>query len=100
MASLQDAIISEQIFCIALFVRFIGLQLTYTDSKINKTKEAFPMKKNHKKYPHLAIVKPSQPTYPNAADSRYFANKALNIITGIVSGMGLASAMLFMVTLA
>ena len=58
------------------------------------------MKKNHKKYPHLTIVKPSQPAYPNAADSRYFTTRALNILTGIVSGMGLASAMLFMVTLA
>jgi len=58
------------------------------------------MKKNHKKYPHLTIVKPNQPAYPNAADSNYFTNRALNIITGIVSGLGFASAMVFMVTLA
>lgn len=58
------------------------------------------MKKNHKKYPHLTIVRHSQPAYPNAADSNYFTTRALNIITGIVSGLGFASAMLFMVTLA
>lgn len=53
-----------------------------------------------KKNPHLHIHRPSQPAYPNAADNRYFANKALNVMTAIVSGMGFISAMAFLVTLA
>lgn len=56
--------------------------------------------KNNKKYPHLTVCKPSQPTYPNAADNNYFAEKALNMVTAIVSGMGFVSAMLFLVTMA
>lgn len=56
--------------------------------------------KNNKKYPHLTVYKSQQPLYPNAADHNYFATKALNVMTAIVSGMGLASAMLFLVTLA
>ena len=39
------------------------------------------------------------PRYPGAADNRYFAEKALNILTALVSGMGLVTAMLFLVTL-
>lgn len=56
--------------------------------------------KNNKKYPHLTVCKPSQPAYPNAADNNYFAEKALNMVTAIVSGMGFVSAMLFLVTMA
>lgn len=58
------------------------------------------MKKSHSKHPHLSVCKSNQPAYPNAADSNYFTAKALNIVTGIVSGVGFISAMLFMVTLA
>lgn len=58
------------------------------------------MKHNNKKYPHLTIVNSSQPAYPNAADNNYFAAKALNVITAIVSGMGFTGAMLFLVTMA
>ena len=58
------------------------------------------MKKNRKKYPNLSVYKPTQPAYPNAADSNYFTTKALNVVTAIVSGMGFASAMLFLVTMA
>lgn len=57
------------------------------------------MKKNSKHYRGLTVHRP-QPAYPNAADAAYFAGKALNIVTAIVSGMGLASAMVFLVTLA
>jgi len=39
------------------------------------------------------------PLYPGAADDRYFAEKALNILTAIVSGMGFVSALLFLLTL-
>lgn len=54
------------------------------------------MKKN--KYPHLKLVT-QQPIYPNAADSQYYRQKALDIVTGIISGMGFVSAMVFLVTL-
>lgn len=56
--------------------------------------------KKHKKNRNLSIYKTSQPAYPNAADNRYFASKALNVMTAIVSGMGFVSAMLFLVTMA
>ena len=69
--------------------------MNYTDS--NKTKEDSPMKKN--KYPHLKLMPQQQPLYPNAADSQYYRQKAVDIITGIVSGMGFVSAMVFLVTL-
>ena len=49
---------------------------------------------------NLAIYYSKQPAYPNAADNRYFAGKALNVMTAIVSGMGCISAMAFLVTLA
>lgn len=56
--------------------------------------------KKHKKNRNLSVYKPAQPAYPNAADNRYFAAKALNVMTAIVSGMGFISAMVFLVTLA
>ena len=55
------------------------------------------MKKN--KYPHLKVVQ-YQPAYPNAASPQYYRQKALDLVTAIISGMGLVSAMLFLVTLA
>lgn len=48
---------------------------------------------------NIIVYEPRRPVYPNAADDRYFARKALDILTAIVSGMGLVSAMLFLVTL-
>lgn len=56
------------------------------------------MKKNSQN-PSLRIYKPSQPAYPNAADNNYFARKAVDLITAIVSGMGFVSAMLFLLTM-
>lgn len=41
-----------------------------------------------------------QPMYPNAAEPRYFQEKALEIFAAILSGTGALSAMLFLVTLA
>ena len=41
-----------------------------------------------------------QPMYPNAADPRYFQEKALNIFAAILSGTGALSAMLLLVTMA
>ena len=57
------------------------------------------MKKNHRTYKTRSYT-PNPVPYPNAADEQYFKNKALNILTAIVSGMGLISAMAFLVTLA
>lgn len=56
--------------------------------------------KQKKHHHHLSVVKSSQPMYPNAADHNYFAQKALDIITAIISGMGFATAMIFLVTMA
>lgn len=56
--------------------------------------------KHPKKYRHLKVVNPQQPIYPNAASHEYFVQKALDVITAIVSGMGFVSAMLFLVTMA
>lgn len=55
------------------------------------------MKKHRNR--RLTVYKPCQPAYPNAADNRYFTNKALDIITAIVSGLGFIGAMLFLVTM-
>lgn len=55
------------------------------------------MKKNT--YSHLKVVE-SQPTYPNAASPQYYRQKALDIVTAIVSAMGFVSAMVFLVTIA
>lgn len=55
--------------------------------------------KKANKYSHLKIYK-SEPKYPNAADHNYFAQKALDVMTAIVSGMGLVSAMVFLATMA
>lgn len=51
-------------------------------------------------YPHLKVVTPGTPQYPNAADHQYFAQKALDIALGIVSCMGFVVAMAFLVTMA
>ena len=52
-----------------------------------------------KQNPNLTVYRSRQPMYPGAADDRYFQQKALDIFTAIVSGMGLITAMLFLVTL-
>lgn len=56
--------------------------------------------KTKKNSRNLTIVKTRQPAYPNAADPSYFAGKALNVVTALVSGMGFVSAMVFLVTMA
>lgn len=53
----------------------------------------------HTKTSHLTVYQSRSPRYPGAADDRYFAEKALNILTAVVSGMGLITAMLFLVTI-
>lgn len=47
---------------------------------------------------HYTTVR--QPMYPNAADERYFAEKALEILAAIISGTGAITAMLLLVTMA
>ena len=41
-----------------------------------------------------------QPAYPNAADTNYFARKASEILTAIVSGMGIATLTTFLLIIA
>ena len=40
-----------------------------------------------------------RPQKPNAADRRYFMEKAVNIVTAILSGIGFVSAMVFLATM-
>lgn len=40
------------------------------------------------------------PMYPGAADERYFAEKALEILAAILSGTGALAVMLLLVTMA
>lgn len=49
---------------------------------------------------HLSVVNTRPPMYPNAADHTYFARKALDVVTAIVSAMGFTTAMVFLFTLA
>ena len=53
------------------------------------------MKHNSFRYPSAC-----QPMYPGAADESYFAEKALEILTAVLSGTGAVTAMLFLVTMA
>lgn len=39
------------------------------------------------------------PEYPNAADNSYYAQKLLDIITAITSGIGLIFSLLFLATI-
>lgn len=41
-----------------------------------------------------------QPAYPNAADSVYFAEKALEILAALASGLCVSTVMLFLLVLA
>lgn len=52
-------------------------------------------KKNH----NLTIYRAEAPLYPNAADKQYVIRRIVDIATGIASGMGLVTAMVFLVTL-
>ena len=48
----------------------------------------------------LKIVRSNRPMYPNAADANYFRSKALDLCTAIISGMGMVTAMVVLITLA
>ena len=41
-----------------------------------------------------------QPIYPGAADERYFAEKAMEILAAVLSGTGALAFMLLLVTMA
>lgn len=49
--------------------------------------------KNTNKKRNLTVYRPSCPAYPNAADRNYVLEKLLNIVTAVVSGMGIITAM-------
>ena len=63
-----------------------------------KTKEEFSVKTTIKK--HAAYSYVHQPLYPNVADTNYFSEKALEILTAIASGMGCVAGMIFLVIMA
>ena len=54
------------------------------------------MKRNHQ---HSRLTVRRGPAYPNAADSRYLLEKAVDIATAILSGIGIVFAMVFLVTM-
>lgn len=76
-------------------VHFIGPYLLYTDATTNKEVNTMKPKKN---YPHLSVYH-AQPAYPNAADQNYFIRKILDIVMGLVSGIGLVTAMIALIAL-
>lgn len=49
---------------------------------------------------HNSIRYGAQPLYPNAADTNYFTEKALEILTALVSGLGCIAGMVFLVIMA
>ena len=55
--------------------------------------------KKKKSNRNLTVYHAQRPTYPNAADPNYVTQKILNIATGIASGMGLITVMIFLITL-
>ena len=49
---------------------------------------------------NIYLVEAKAPRYPNAADRNYYVRKAVDVVTAIISGIGLVSVMLFLVVLA
>lgn len=56
--------------------------------------------KKRKHNPNLVVYHPRQPIHPNAAEPGYFTRKLLDLVTGIVSGIGLITAMVVLITFA
>lgn len=54
--------------------------------------------KRTRKYRHLSLYRPQAPICPNAADRRYYANRALDLITAFLAGAGFFTAMIFLAT--
>lgn len=55
--------------------------------------------KQKKRNSNLTVYRRPEPRYPNAASSSYVNRRILDIVTAIASGMGLVTAMLFLITL-
>lgn len=55
--------------------------------------------KQKNKYTKLTIYQGEIPAYPNAASNSYFFRKILDITTAVVSGIGLVTAMIVLITL-
>lgn len=51
-------------------------------------------------HPNLHLYSTKIPVTPNAADDCYFADKALDLLTGIASFAGFVCAMVFLIMLA
>lgn len=51
---------------------------------------------------HAALTQSSfhQPMYPGAADDRYFAGKALEILTALLTGTGAITVMVLLMAIA
>ena len=49
---------------------------------------------------HAASHYVSQPMYPNAADTNYFTQKSMEILTAVASGLGCIVGMVFLVIMA
>ena len=52
------------------------------------------------KHTHMIQSSFRQPMYPGAADERYFAGKALEILAAILTGTGAISLMMLLVMMA
>ena len=55
--------------------------------------------KQKKRTANLALYQNQTPRYPNAASSSYVTRKILDVITAIASGIGLITAMVFLISL-
>lgn len=55
--------------------------------------------KQKKRYSKLTVYQSEIPAYPNAASNSYFIRKILDITTAVVSGLGLVTAMIVLITL-
>ena len=56
--------------------------------------------KQKKHNQNIYLMERKAPRYPNAADREYYVRKVIDIVTAVVSGLGLVSVMLFLVILA
>lgn len=58
------------------------------------------MKTNHKTKIRNLQFYACQPAVPNGAPPRYFTDKALNVLTTVVSAMGFVTSVIFLVIMA
>lgn len=79
-----------------LMVRFIGLMLLYTQV-IQNNKEVSQMKTRKTRY--YANDYRFGRDYPNAAHTSYFAERLLDRVTSVLTGMGIVFVLLFLLML-